>query len=117
MRISDEPERILEAQQLRVRSVDDAEVQVALSRQMAFGEPSLVKIRSIIAEADRVGHPPGIPDSLAFRLSGELTLMEGRHRTCALFLLDPPELELNTDVVSGEAAWSAYLDPWLRVDS
>ncbi len=41
--------------------------------------------------------------------------MEGCHRSCALYLLDPPKFELRTVVVAVDAGWPVYNDPRLRV--
>jgi len=42
-------------------------------------------------------------------------LMEGCHRSCALYLLDVPKFELLTEVVADDSGWSVYDDPRLRV--
>jgi hypothetical protein len=42
-------------------------------------------------------------------------LMEGCHRSCALYLLDPPKFELRTVVVAVDAGRPVYNDPRLRV--
>ena len=115
IRISDRPSPISHALQLRVRDVDQEAIRVALGRQVADGGFSWKKIESILAEALRRGRPPEVGDSKAFRVRDGLTLMEGRHRTCALYLLDPPALQLTTEVVPPEASWPAYFDRQLEV--
>ena len=63
----------------------------------------------------RFGRLPAIEDSEACRVRGGLMLMEGCHRSCALYLLDPPKFELRTVVVAVDAGWPVYNDPRLRV--
>jgi hypothetical protein len=87
IRISDGS--ISHALQLRVRDVDQEAIRVALGRQVADGGFSWKKIESVLAEALRRGRPSEVGDSKAFRVRDGLTLMEGCHRTCALYLLDP----------------------------
>jgi hypothetical protein len=89
LRIADEPHRIPEALQLRVRDVDDKRVRAMLGRQLAGdGNFSLSKIEAILSEARAAGCPPTIEDSAAFLIGEELSLIEGCHRTCATYLLD-----------------------------
>lgn len=113
--ISAERDRIPEALQLRVRDIDDKRVREALRTQESKGEPSLTKIESMLARANVRGKPPDIPRSTAFRIGRDLTLMKGCHRTCALYLLDPPAFELLTVVAPDDEAWPAYFDPRLAV--
>jgi hypothetical protein len=115
VRISDNPSLIPHALQLRVRDVDQEAIRVALCRQVADGGFSWKKIESIVTEAMRDGRPPKVGDSKAFRVRDGLTLMEGCHRTCALYLLDPPALQLTTEVVPPEESWPAYFDRRLEV--
>jgi hypothetical protein len=98
-----------------VRDVVHGDIQIALGRQNADESSSGNKIQSIRAEAVRSGHPPAIEDSRAFRARNGLTLMEGCHRTCALYLLDPPSFELRTALVTDTMRWPVYDDPRLRV--
>jgi hypothetical protein len=111
--ISDEPDRVGEALSIRVRDVTDARVRLALSRQSAIGGFTLEKIEAIVARAQEVGAPPEIEDSAAFRVDDGLVLMEGCHRTCALYLIDPPVFTLRVLVIDG--GWGAYLDHRLAV--
>jgi hypothetical protein len=113
--ISAERDRVPEALQLRVRDVVDERVREALRAQESKGEPSLTKIESMLAGAKARGTPPDIPRSTAFRIGRDLTLMRGCHRTCAIYLLNPPAFELLTIVVPDDEAWSAYFDPRLAV--
>jgi hypothetical protein len=111
IRISDEPHRISEALQLRVRSIEEESVRRALRKQVTSnGEFSLNKIEAIASEAEF----PAIEDSMAFMIGDELSLMEGCHRTCALYVVGPSTLVLKTRVF--DEGWPAYLDPRLTVD-
>jgi hypothetical protein len=74
---------------------------------------TLEKIEAIIGMAEDVGRPPLIPDSAGFWVNDELVLMEACHRTCAVYLLDPPELEVRINIV--DIGWPAYFDPRLTV--
>lgn len=113
IQVSAERHRIPQALQLRVRDVEDERVREALSKQIAKGEPSLVKIESIVAMAKKARRPPRVEDSEGFWIDGELTLMEGCHRTCATYLLAPSAFELQTLIATG--VWDAYFDSELRV--
>jgi hypothetical protein len=111
--ISDERDRVGEALSIRVRDVTDVRVRQALTRQSAVGGSTLQKIDAIVARAQEAEALPEIDDSAAFRVDDELVLMEGCHRTCALYLIDPPVFRLQVLVVDG--GWGAYLDRRLAV--
>jgi hypothetical protein len=113
--INDETDLIPHALQLRVRDLDDEDIRIALGQQRAKGGDSLEKIQAIRAEATRSGRLPAIEDSKACRTRHGLMLMEGCHRSCALYLLDVPKFELLTEVVADDSGWSVYDDPRLRV--
>lgn len=113
IRINDERERIGEALSIRVRDVTDARVRMALSSQEASGGTSLQKIEAIVAEAEGLGREPEVGDAAAFRIDGDLLLMEGCHRTCATYLLDPPSFRLQIVVVDG--GWEVYSTSGLEV--
>lgn len=115
IRINDEPDLIPHALQLRVRDVVQEDILSALGRQDAEGEDSMEKIQSIRAEATRSVRLPAIEDSKACRVRHGLMLMEGCHRSCALYLLAPPKFELRTVVVAVGSGWAVYDDPRLRV--
>jgi hypothetical protein len=103
IRISDETHRIPEALQLRVRNIEEEPVRVALRKQVTpNGEFSLNKIEAIASEAEFAA----IDDSKAFLVGDELSLMEGCHRTCALYLVNPPTFTLETRIV--DDCWLAY---------
>ncbi len=110
--VADEPHRIPESRQLRVRDIERKPVQTALGRQIAKGEPSLTKIDSIRAAAENDAALLAIADSTGFICTGDLILMEGCHRTCALHLLNPSGFELQTRLDPG--GWPVYSDPRLR---
>jgi hypothetical protein len=114
IRISDEPHRLPEALQLRVRDVEDERVQEALGKQVApDGDLSINKIEAIVADARKAGHLPTVEDSMAFRIGNDLSLMEGCHRTCAMYLLDLPRFELCTRIDPN--GYPAYFDSRLKV--
>lgn len=114
IRIADEPHRIPEALQLRVRDVTDEPVREMLRKQVApDGNFSLRKIEAIVTEAREKDRPPTIDDSAAFLIDGELSLIEGCHRTCATYLLNPSVFELQTRVHPDGSP--AYFDPRLKV--
>jgi hypothetical protein len=113
IQISDERHRIPEAVQLRVQDVGNECVKQALRKQESKGEPSLTKIEAIMAAGRKTGHMPAIEDSEGFWIEDELSLMEGCHRTCALYLLDPSAIELRTLI--RPPVWDAYFNPGLVV--
>jgi hypothetical protein len=113
IRIADQPMRIPNARQLRVGSIDDPRVRQALALQVADGGFTLAKIDAIVSSA-RNGRRPEIPDAVAFRVPDGLTLMEGCHRICALYLLDPAAFDLRLALVPEERAWPVYFDSRLR---
>jgi hypothetical protein len=115
IRINDEPDLIPHALQLRVRDVGQEHILIALGHQAAEGGDSLEKIQSIRVEATRRGRLPTIEDSTACRVRDGLMLIEGCHRSCALYLLDAPKFELRTVVVAADAGWLGYNDPRLAV--
>lgn len=111
--ISDQRNRVGEALSIRVRDVSDARVREALSRQVARDGFSLEKIEAIVSSAEDAGHPPSIPDSAGFWVDDELVLMEGCHRTCAIYLLDPPTMDVRISIL--DIGWPAYFDRRLTV--
>jgi hypothetical protein len=111
--ISDQRDRAGEALSIRVRDISDARVREALGRQIARDGFSLEKIEDIVSSAEAAGHLPSIHDSAGFWVNDELVLMEGCHRTCALYLLDPPHLEMRISI--SEAGWPSYFDPRLTI--
>lgn len=111
--ISDQRGRIGEALSIRVRDVSDPRVREALGRQMARDGFTLAKIEAIVDAAEDAGRPPSIPDSAGFLVNDELLLMEGCHRTCAIYLLEPSDLEVRINVV--DIVWPAYFDHRLAV--
>lgn len=111
--ISAQRDRVGEALSIRVRDVSDAPVREALSRQVARDGCSLEKIEAIVSSAEDADHPPSIPDSAGFWVDDELVLMEGCHRTCAVYLLDPPALEVRISIV--DVGWPACFDRRLTV--
>jgi hypothetical protein len=115
IRINDVRDLIPHALQLRVWDVVQEDILIALGRQDAEGGDSLEKIQSIRTEATRSGRLPAIEDSKACRVRNGLMLMEGCHRSCALYLLGPPKFELRSVVVAVGSGWAVYDDPRLRV--
>lgn len=111
--IHDQRDRVDEALSIRVRNISDARVREALGRQVARDGFTFAKIEAIVDAAEDAGRPPSIPDSAGFWVNDELLLMEGCHRTCAIYLLDPPDLEVRINIV--DVGWPAYFDHRLAV--